>query len=151
MYIVKIHFLFWCQCVCLSDGGDHCEMLIRVGKSMFFSLWFSFSFFFVQAYLPQIALLVFLALLPKLLLALSKAEGLPSQSQVVRAASGKYFYFIIFNVFLGVTVFGAVFANISSFKVLIAQKTLSVSKVVDLFGNKVPPVATYYITYVALK
>jgi len=105
----------------------------------------------LQAYLPQIALLVFLALLPKLLLALSKAEGLPSQSQIVRAASGKYFYFIIFNVFLGVTVFGAVFANINSFKVLIAQKTLSVSKVVDLFGNKVPPVATYYITYVALK
>lgn len=119
-----------------------------IGRACFFSLCFGFI---AQAYLPQIALLVFLALLPMLLLALSKAEGLPSQSQIVRAASGKYFYFIIFNVFLGVTVFGAVFANINSFKVLLAQKALSVGKVVDLFGNKVPPVATYYITYVALK
>lgn len=148
MYIVQEYCLFWCQSVSLSDGGDHCEMLFLVGKCMFYSIVFDFC---VQAYLPQIALLVFLALLPKLLLAFSKAEGLPSQSQIVRAASGKYFYFIIFNVFLGVTVFGAVFANISSFKLLIAQKSLSFSKVVDLFGNKVPPVATYYITYVALK
>ncbi|GMH06553.1 hypothetical protein Nepgr_008393 [Nepenthes gracilis] len=37
-----------------------------------------------EAYLPQIALIVFLALLPKLLLFLSKAGGIPSESQVVR-------------------------------------------------------------------
>ncbi|KAG0604384.1 hypothetical protein M758_10G168100 [Ceratodon purpureus] len=105
----------------------------------------------LQAFLPQLALLVFLALLPKLLLALSKAEGIPSQSHIVRAAAGKYFYFMVFNVFLGVTIFGAVFSSIQGFKVLIKQGNLSVSKVVELFGAKLPPVATFYITYVALK
>lgn len=105
----------------------------------------------LQAYLPQLALIVFLALLPKLLLTLSKAEGIPSKSHISRAASGKYFYFMIFNVFLGVTIFGAVFSSFKGFKVLIDQQQLSVSKVVELFGTKLPPVSTYFITYVALK
>ncbi|KVH89298.1 protein of unknown function DUF221 [Cynara cardunculus var. scolymus] len=52
----------------------------------------------LEAYLPQIALIVFLALLPKFLLFLSKAEGIPSESHAVRAASGKYFYFSVLNV-----------------------------------------------------
>ncbi|MBD4019423.1 hypothetical protein GUI04_10450, partial [Xanthomonas citri pv. citri] len=63
------------------------------------------------AYLPQIALLVFLALLPKFLLFLSKAEGIPSVSHVERAASGKYFYFSVFNVFIGVTIGGTLFES----------------------------------------
>jgi len=105
----------------------------------------------ISAYLPQLALLLFLALLPKIMLLLSQQEGFASQSQVVRSASAKYFYFIIFNVFLGVTIFGAVFSNIASVKVLINQSQLSASRVVQLFGSKLPPVASYYITYVALK
>lgn len=105
----------------------------------------------MQAYLPQLALLLFLALLPKIMLILSQAEGFACQSQVVRSASAKYFYFIIFNVFLGVTIFGAVFSNINSVKVLIDQSNLSATKVVQLLGSKLPPVASYYITYVALK
>lgn len=105
----------------------------------------------VQAFLPQLALIVFLALLPKLLLALSKAEGIPSKSHIARAAAGKYYYFMVFNVFLGVTIFGAVFASINGFKVLINSGNLSVTKVVDLFASKIPPAATFYITYVALK
>jgi hypothetical protein len=105
----------------------------------------------IQAYLPQVALLVFLALLPSILIALSRLEGFPSQSQIVRAASAKYFYFIIFNVFLGVTLLGTVISNIESIQTLIDQSNLTVPGVVKLLGAKLPPVATYYITYVALK
>ena len=107
--------------------------------------------FCLQAYIPQLALLIFLAVLPKILLILSRLEGFPSQARIVRAASSKYFYFIIFNVFLGVSIFGAIFSNINSVKVLVDQKNLSVSKVVQLLGSKLPPLATYYITFVALK
>ena len=104
-----------------------------------------------QGYLPQVVLLIFLALLPTIMLYLSSAEGYASQSQVVRSASSKYFYFIIFNVFLGVTIFGAVFSDLSSVKILIDDSNLSVGKAVQLFGTRLPPVASYYITYVALK
>lgn len=105
----------------------------------------------VQAYLPQLALLAFLAVLPSILLALSRMEGFPAQSQIVRAASAKYFYFVIFNVFLGVTLLGTVISNVESIKTLVDTSGLSVPGVVKLLGSKLPPVATYYITYVALK
>ncbi|KAL0305456.1 UNVERIFIED_CONTAM: CSC1-like protein ERD4 [Sesamum radiatum] len=42
----------------------------------------------LEAYLPQLALIIFLALLPKFLLFLSKAEGIASESHAQRAASG---------------------------------------------------------------
>jgi hypothetical protein len=101
--------------------------------------------------LPQVALIVFLSLLPSMLMALSRMEGIPSQSHLVRAASGKYFYFIIFNVFLGVTLFGTIFSSIEGFKELLSSKNFSVSSVVTLFGTKLPPVAAYFITFVALQ
>lgn len=104
-----------------------------------------------QAYLPQVALIVFLSLLPSLLMALSRMEGIPSQSHLVRAASGKYFYFIIFNVFLGVTLFGTIFSSLDGFKALLSSKNFSVSSVITLFGTKLPPVAAYFITFVALQ
>lgn len=101
--------------------------------------------------MPQLALLVFMNLLPSLLMLLSRLEGIPSQSHLVRAASGKYFYFIVFNVFLGVTLFGTVFSSIAGFKELRNSKNFSVSSVVTLFGSRLPPVAAYFITYVALQ
>ncbi|KAM1032781.1 hypothetical protein ACFX13_037170 [Malus domestica] len=98
----------------------------------------------LEAYLPQIALIVFLALLPKFLLFLSKAEGIPSQSHAIRAASGKYFYFTIFNVFLGITVGGTLF---STFKTIEKDP----NSLVDILASSLPSNATYFLTFVALK
>lgn len=98
----------------------------------------------LEAYLPQLALIIFLALLPKLLLALSKAEGIPSQSHAIRAASGKYFYFIVFNVFLGVTLSGTLF---STFKTIQDKP----KKIIDVLAISLPGNASYFITFVALK
>lgn len=98
----------------------------------------------LEAYLPQIALLVFLALLPKLLFCLSKLEGIPTESQAIRAASGKYFYFTVLNVFIGVTVGGTLF---STFKTI--QK--NPNQIVSLLAQKLPGNATFFLTFVALK
>ncbi|KAK3126371.1 hypothetical protein QOZ80_7AG0555560 [Eleusine coracana subsp. coracana] len=98
----------------------------------------------LQAYLPQLALIVFLALLPSLLLFLSKSEGIPSHSHTVRAASGKYFYFIVFNVFLGYTI-GSTLLN--SLTTLINSPT----KIVGMLANSLPRSATFFLTFVALK
>ena len=98
----------------------------------------------LQAYLPQLALILFLALLPKFLMMLSKAEGIPSQSHAIRAASGKYFYFIVFNVFLGVTLSGTLF---SSLKDIVNHPTGIVKKL----ATSLPSNATFFLTYVALK
>lgn len=98
----------------------------------------------LEAYLPQIALIVFLALLPKLLLALSKAEGIPSVGHAVRATSGKYFYFTILNVFIGVTLGGTLFTTFKS----IEEKPNSI---VSLLASSLPGNATFFLTFVALK
>lgn len=98
----------------------------------------------LEAYLPQIALIIFLALLPKFLLFLSKAEGIPSQSHAIRAASGKYFYFSVLNVFIGVTIGGTLFGTFKD----IQKKPDSL---IPLLGSKLPDNATFFLTFVALK
>ncbi|KAA0052513.1 CSC1-like protein ERD4 [Cucumis melo var. makuwa] len=98
----------------------------------------------LEAYLPQLALIIFLALLPKLLLFLSKSEGIPSEGHAERAASGKYFYFTVLNVFIGVTLSGALFRTFKSI-----QK--DPNSLVPLLASSLPGSATFFLTFVALK
>ncbi|KAL2341095.1 hypothetical protein Fmac_009035 [Flemingia macrophylla] len=98
----------------------------------------------LEAYLPQLALIIFLALLPKLLLFLSKFEGIPTESHAVRAASGKYFYFNVLNVFVGVTIGGTLF---QSFKKIEKNPNGTAA----LLAASLPGNATFFLTYVALK
>ncbi|XP_020183205.1 CSC1-like protein ERD4 isoform X1 [Aegilops tauschii subsp. strangulata] len=98
----------------------------------------------LQAYLPQIALIVFLAVLPTLLVSLSKSEGIPSQSHVVRAASGKYFYFIVFNVFIGYAIGSSLFSALE--KVIKNPPGIFMTLATRLPGN-----ATFFFTFVALR
>ncbi|XP_076949742.1 hyperosmolality-gated Ca2+ permeable channel 3.1-like [Bidens hawaiensis] len=96
------------------------------------------------AYLPQLALIVFLALLPAFLLFLSKAEGIASQSHAERAASGKYFYFSVFNVFIGVTIGGTLFDSLKDIE-------KHPNSILDKLATSLPGNATFFITFVALK
>lgn len=98
----------------------------------------------LEAYLPQLALIIFLALLPKLLLFLSKAEGIPSLSHVTRAASGKYFYFTVLNVFFGVTLGSSLFDTLKK----VEDDPNSVD---ELLATSLPKSATFFLTFVALK
>ena len=98
----------------------------------------------LEAYLPQLALIIFLALLPKLLLFLSKIEGIPSESHAVRAACGKYFYFTILNVFIGVTIGGTLF---DAFKEIQNKPKDAIS----ILAKSLPSNATFFLTFVALK
>ncbi|KAL1288910.1 CSC1-like protein ERD4 isoform X3 [Arachis ipaensis] len=98
----------------------------------------------LEAYLPQLALIIFFYLLPKLLLYLSKLEGIPTQSQAVRAASGKYFYFPVVNVFLGVTLGGTLYRT---FKLIEDNPKSLLSWLV----MSLPDNATFFLTYLSLK
>eukprot|EP00897_Mesotaenium_endlicherianum_P009632 jgi/Mesen1/8698/ME000052S08130 len=98
----------------------------------------------VGAYLPQLALIIFLALLPKLCLLLSKLEGIPSKSHIERAGCGKLYYFYIFNVFLGVTISGTIFNQLQ-------QLIDSPKSIVNLLGTALPQNASFFITFIALR
>ncbi|KAI5057502.1 hypothetical protein GOP47_0027517 [Adiantum capillus-veneris] len=98
----------------------------------------------LQAFLPQIALILFLMLLPGMLQKLSQIEGIPAKSHIVRAAAGKYFYFNVFNVFLGVTLAGTLFESLNA---LIKKPT----SIVGLLSESLPKQATFFISFIALK
>lgn len=98
----------------------------------------------LEAFLPQLALIVFLVLLPMFLMFLSKAEGIVSQSHAVRASSGKYFYFIVFNVFLGVTVGGTLFSSLKTIE-------KDPNQIIPMLGRNLPGNATFFLTFVALR
>lgn len=96
------------------------------------------------AFLPQLALIIFLSLLPGFLLFLSKAEGIPSLSHAQRAASGKYFYFSVLNVFIGVTVGHTLFETLKEIE-------KDPNSLVPLLAASLPGSATFFLTFVALK
>ncbi|CAO2835157.1 unnamed protein product [Amaranthus hypochondriacus] len=98
----------------------------------------------LEAYLPQIALIVFLALLPTMLMFLSKVEGIPTESHAVRATSGKYFYFTVLNVFIGVTLGGTLFGNFKDIK-------NHPNEIPTILGKGLPDNATFFLTFVALQ
>ena len=98
----------------------------------------------LQAFLPQLVLLAFILVLLDLLLKLSKFEGIPSKDLQDRAAAGKFFYFNVFNVFLGVTIAGSLF---TSLKQILSDPT----SIVSLLSKSLPGQATFFISFVALR
>ncbi|KAI7752326.1 hypothetical protein M8C21_014813, partial [Ambrosia artemisiifolia] len=96
------------------------------------------------AHLPQFALIVFLAVLPKFLLFLMKAEGITSESHAERGAFGKYYYFSVFNVFIGVTIGRTLFYSLKEIE-------KNPNSIVDKLAKSLPRNATFFITFVALK
>ena len=97
----------------------------------------------LQAYLPQLVLLVFIFLLPSLLLKLSSFEGIPSKAIRDRAAAGKFFYINVLNVFLGVTLAGGLLSALKS--ILDHPKSI-----VALLSESLPGQANFFISFVAL-
>jgi hypothetical protein len=59
---------------------------------------------FIQGFLPSLVLALFVNQVPNFLPVLAKLEGIPSQSAIDSWVLSKFFYFQLFNVFLGVTV-----------------------------------------------
>ena len=97
----------------------------------------------LQAFLPQIVLIVFIYILPFMLSRVSAMEGILSKSQRDRAAAGKFFYFNVLNVFLGVTLAGGLFSSLKS--ILDHPKSI-----VALLSESLPGQANFFISFVAL-
>lgn len=69
----------------------------------------------IQGFLPGIALKIFLALLPTILMTMSKIEGYTSLSGLEKRSAGKYHMFLLVNVFLGSIVTGTAFQQLHEF------------------------------------
>ncbi|KAG0098662.1 hypothetical protein BGZ93_010799 [Podila epicladia] len=98
----------------------------------------------IQGFLPTVGVTIFLAVVPKILEALSERQGIQAHSEVARSIYNKYFTFILFNVFLVFTVVGTwaqsvnkVYHNIGELALILAQS--------------LPRVAPFFVNYIILK
>ncbi|KAK4418243.1 CSC1-like protein [Sesamum alatum] len=96
----------------------------------------------IQGFLPGIALKIFLALLPTILMMMSKIEGLRSLSSLDRRSAAKYHLFLLINVFLGSIVTGAAFQQLHKFL------NQSPSEIPITVGVAIPMKGTFFITYI---
>ncbi|KAL0418767.1 UNVERIFIED_CONTAM: CSC1-like protein [Sesamum radiatum] len=96
----------------------------------------------IQGFLPGIVLKIFMAVLPLILMAMSKIEGYTSLSTLDRRTAGKYHFFILVNVFFGSIITGAAFQQLHKF---INQSASEIPKTV---GVAIPMKATFFITYI---
>ncbi|WVZ07975.1 hypothetical protein V8G54_021321 [Vigna mungo] len=96
----------------------------------------------IQGFLPGIALKIFLAVLPKILMTMSKVEGFTSLSSLDRRSASKYYLFILINVFLGSVITGTAFQQLQQF---LNQTSTEFTKTV---GSTIPMKATFFITYI---
>ncbi|KAF8930060.1 hypothetical protein BGZ47_000771 [Haplosporangium gracile] len=93
----------------------------------------------LQGFLPTAGVSIFLAVVPNILEALCKSQGIQSHSGIGRALYNKYFTFILFNVVLVFTVagtwaqtFNKVYHNLGELTLLLAT---SLSRVAPFFVN----------------
>ncbi|KAL2236748.1 CSC1-like protein At1g32090 [Sesamum indicum] len=102
----------------------------------------SFVKSFLQGFLPGLALKIFLYVLPKILMVMSKIEGHVAISQLERRTAAKYYYFMLVNVFLGSIVTGTAFQQLHAF---VHQPPAQIPRNI---GVSIPMKATFFITYI---
>lgn len=83
-------------------------------------------------------------LLPPLFIAIGRAEGLVSFSEVQMRAFSRYFLFQVINVFLVTTIAGSIFDTIAI--IIDNPETMF-----EMLGNSLPRMSSFFITLVSIK
>ncbi|KAF8949507.1 hypothetical protein BGZ47_000048 [Haplosporangium gracile] len=98
----------------------------------------------IQGFLPTVGVIIFLAVVPRILLSLCRQQGIQSHSEIARSLYNKYFTFILFNVVLVFTIVGTwaqavnkVYHNVGELALLLAQS--------------LPRVAPFFVNYTILR
>ncbi|KAI8605199.1 hypothetical protein EDD21DRAFT_364191 [Dissophora ornata] len=98
----------------------------------------------IQGFLPTVGVTLFLAVVPKILEALCRRQGIQSHSGVARSLYNKYFTFILFNVVLVFTVVGTLAQTVNKVYHNLGELTL-------LLAVSLPRVAPFFVNYLILK
>ncbi|XP_071721465.1 CSC1-like protein At1g32090 [Rutidosis leptorrhynchoides] len=132
-YIIPIAFV---QSLANLDGLEKVAPFLRplIEWSLFKS--------FLQGFLPGLALKIFLWLLPRILMTMSKIEGHVAFSELERSTAAKYYFFMLVNVFLGSIATGTAIEQLHSFL------NESPTQIPRTIGVSIPMKATFFITYI---
>ena len=117
---------------------------------------------FLSGFLPGLALIVFKAILPKILLAISTFKGFEAQQWIERDTFRSFFYFQLFNFYLIAALGGAVIGSIGSILGSSDDEDPCAStedevdftdlqQVADLLATKLPAQWMTFLSYIALQ
>eukprot|EP01132_Coremiostelium_polycephalum_P006240 gene6240-7771_t len=98
---------------------------------------------FLQGFLPNLVLIIFMALLIPIMTALSKAQGFFSNSDIEKSVFRKYFLFLVFNIFLVSAIAGSIFQSIEA----IAENP---SSIVPMLANSLGGISFQMINIVMI-
>lgn len=97
----------------------------------------------IAGFLPSLALIIFQALLPTILLFMSKLEGIHSYSELQKSVFAKFYIFQFVNFYL-ITIFAGLLLNV------IKQVISNPSIIPSLFGQSLPLVSQQFINYILI-
>jgi calcium permeable stress-gated cation channel len=122
---------------------------------------------FLSGFLSQILYVVFQLLLPTILDALARTEGVRGEASIQRWVLRRYFYFMVINFFFGIILTGSFFAvciaphgsrrfawrliALPSFSRAQILDDLSPGRLPQRLGTAVPSVSTFFICYILLR
>lgn len=145
---VGIFFLvfFWSVPVVFLSGFSNLETLSHIdGFSFLVDAVTTSSVItgFLQGFLPNLVLILFMALLTLIIRAIAGVQGIHSLTILDRSVMNKYFLFLICNVLLVFSIGGSVFTFLND---IIDDYT----KLVSILANSLPIQATQFTNYIMI-
>lgn len=98
---------------------------------------------FLEGFLPSLAFIIFMALLPMILKSMSIAEGMQSFTEIERGVFIKFFQFQLINFFLATIIAGSLLSQLDAF---IDEP----ASIVSLLAESVPSFSTFFINFIML-
>ncbi|KAG0309608.1 hypothetical protein BGZ98_000494 [Dissophora globulifera] len=98
----------------------------------------------IQGFLPTVGVIIFLAVVPRILIALCRRQGIQSHSGIAQSLYNKYFTFILFNVVLVFTIVGTWAQAFNKVYHNVGELTL-------LLAVSLPRVAPFFVNYTILR
>ncbi|KAG0055063.1 hypothetical protein BGZ83_009699 [Gryganskiella cystojenkinii] len=98
----------------------------------------------IQGFLPTVGVVIFLAVVPRILLSLCRRQGIQSHSEIAQSLYNKYFTFILFNVVLVFTIVGTWAQAVNKVYHNVGELTL-------LLAASLPRVAPFFVNYTILR
>jgi len=98
----------------------------------------------IQGFLPTVGVVIFLAVVPTILVALCRRQGIQSHSEIAQSLFNKYFIFILFNVVLVFTIVGTWAQAVNKVYHNLGELTL-------LLAVSLPRVAPFFVNYTILR
>ncbi|KAF9978906.1 hypothetical protein BGZ73_008411 [Actinomortierella ambigua] len=98
----------------------------------------------IQGFLPTLGVVIFLALVPKILEGMCESQGIQSYSGIARSIFHKYFIFQIFNVVLIFTIAGTLWQTVD-------KVYHDLSELARILAESLPKVAPFFVNFTILK